>query len=130
MTEFELLTQVALARETSGRVMEYFVTASSAVVVGSFFARKYVSLNMSRYISAAYLVSVVFCVLGQIDPALRIAHYVSVLNQLGADTSHIVNARSYIQMVSTILLHSLVAGGTLYFSWFMMGRESGEVKNA
>jgi hypothetical protein len=130
LTEYELVSLIGLARETSGRVIEYFITASTAVVVGSFFASKYVSPNMSRYISIAYLIAVAFCVSSQVDASIRIAHYVSLLSERGADTSSIVNTASYAQFASIILLHILVVGGTLYFSWFMAGRAAQEQSNA
>jgi len=116
MTEYELNALILLPAETSGRMLEFWVSVSFAVVVASFIISKQVNVIIFRIMGFLYLLSSLFMASIYIGSALRANHYFEQLVVLGVDISHFDNPISRFSMLMAV---TLFIGGTTTTLYYM-----------
>lgn len=116
MTEYELNTLIILSGETSGGMIEFWVSVSFAVVVASFFISKQVNVKIFQIMRFLYLLSSLFMASIYIGSAIRASYYFNHLVSLGVDVSHIDNP---VSITSVLMAATLFLGGTIATMYYI-----------
>ena len=128
MSEYELNELIILSGDVCGRVVEFWVSISIAVVIASFFTANRLNLTLIRILGFLYVLSSAFLGSLYFQSALRASHYFQQLDEAGYQTGHFSNPVIWITMIFGSGLFIGGVCGTVFFMFSLVRNSQNELE--
>jgi hypothetical protein len=126
MSEFDLTNLVYMASERSANLLQFWLSASFAVVMASYFGRGKLHGPVFKLVAALYVIASVTFICFTISGSVQYDEYVTRMAEQGYETAHFYNIYSWIGGIGMLSLFVIGTLGVLYYlRWEFRNRNVG-----
>ena len=115
MSEFELTNLIHLSTERSANLLQFWLTASFAVVMASYFGGDKLNGLMFKLVATLYMLASVTFLCSSIDGAVQYTEYMKRMAEQGYETAQFDSVYGWIAGIGMLSLYVIGTLGVLYY---------------
>jgi hypothetical protein len=115
MSEFELTNLIYLSSERSANILQFWLTASFAVVMASYFGGDKLNGLMFKLVATLYVLASVTFVCSAISGSVQFTEYMKRMAEQGYETDQFNNIYGWIAGIGMLSLFVIGTIGVLFY---------------